>query len=337
MARILLVFFVLGFMGCASTAGHKGTVQSGFGPKAADAEEMQGSNVYGAIKALLQQGATVNIMVDYQSSFDGMTDGYQPVDFGCEVDSDTIMETEKIFLLDSFSKNPHFNVIDRSKMNVSFNEMKLGMSDLTSSNMRPGEISGVSHLIVIESRNHFFHRNGKYKDRYTEIKKLLDIQKDVVIAMDKLSEEREVESRWPGRPATKYADRRQSASPILETIEFPSTPSRIEPASASQDTVETIRIYGDHRQPTSSASQVVYQSNPTSEMASINGYGTQQMSIQAAGQLRRIPDWQLARIVKQRFPSLRNKDTDAIVRHFIEKHPAFRGRIISTRTASAKK
>ena len=83
MARILLLIFILGLVGCASTGGHRKTLQPGAASKNACTDEMQGSNVYGAIKCLLQKGTTVNVMVDYQSAYDGLPEGYEPADFGC--------------------------------------------------------------------------------------------------------------------------------------------------------------------------------------------------------------------------------------------------------------
>ena len=68
MARIFLFFIMLGLAGCAS-AGHRKDTKSAVEPRNEYVDEMQGSRVYAAIKSQLQRGATVNVMVEYQSVF----------------------------------------------------------------------------------------------------------------------------------------------------------------------------------------------------------------------------------------------------------------------------
>ena len=335
MARIFLLFFMIGLIGCASTAVRQKTLQSGAGSKNEYIGEMQGSNVYAAIKSLLKKGTTVNVMVDYQSAYDGLAEGYLPVDFGCEVDSETIIETEKIFLLDSFSKYPNFSVIDRTQMNTSFAEMKLGMSEVTSSNVRPGDFSGASHLIVIEGRDHFFRLKGKNKDRYTELKKFLDIQKSVVMAMDRFSEERDVENSGRRRAETKSAAQPQETPPVPENAGLQQLPPRIEVTPAPPpEKVETITIYGNHMQPDSEqprqTRQMQEERNET--VVTVPAVSVQEFSsARPYRMVRRIPDWQFARIVKQRFPNMKNKDNETVVHHFIQTHPEYRDRIITTK------
>jgi hypothetical protein len=47
--------------------------------------------------------------------------------------------------------------------------------------------------------------------------------------------------------------------------------------------------------------------------------------------VRKIPDWQLARILKQRSPQLRDKDDGIVVRDFLKTHPGLRERVIVTK------
>ena len=180
-------------------------------------------------------------------SFDGLPAGYFPEDFGCEADAETVVETENIFA-DSFSKYPCFSVVDRSRMDASLNESKLGMTGVTAPAIQPGAISGASHLIVIEGKNHFFHLNGKNKTRYTEIKKLLDIQKDVVVAMDKLSEERGMEYSGRRHAQTKLAGQPQEPPSLpQENAGLQRLPPIVEvspPPGPPAAAVETITISG---------------------------------------------------------------------------------------------
>jgi hypothetical protein len=335
MKRILLLIILAGLAGCVSTEHVKKAPRAGAGPKNEYVEEMQGSRVYAAIKSRLERGATVNVMVEYQNSFDGLPAGYQPADFACNIDAETVVETEKIFLLDSFSKYPCFNVVDRSRMDASLTESKLGMSGITASNIQPGAMSGASHLIVIEGKNHFFHINGQNKERYTEIKKLLDIQKNVVVAMDKLSEERDVKLVGPRHPQANPAAE-QAYEPPQENAPLQQLPPIIE-ATPAPSPVETIRISGDHVP--SQAEVISYspqpvqaQNNETITVISQSGPARYQPANarQKYVHAKKIPDWQIARIVKQRYPALKKEDDKAAVQQFIKKHPEYRERIISS-------
>jgi len=333
MERIFLFFLMLSLAGCASAAGRLKAQRSGADSKKECVAEMQGSNVYGAIKCLLASGATVYVLVDYQSSFDGLPEGYGPADFGAEADSEMIIETEKIFLLESFARYPNFSVIDRSRMDASFTEIKLGMNAVTASNVRPGEMSGASHLIVIEGKNHFFRQNSQNKDRYTEIKKFLDIQKDVVVAMDKLSEQRDVEYRGRRSSTAKTAGQPQDAEPAQETRELQQLPPRIEmsPPPERAEKVETITIYGNHLAAEPASRPEYAKREPETESAApVQEAAPRTVYVQSYSTGRKIPDWQFARIVKQRFPEMKNKDNGAVVRHFIQAHPEYKERIIMT-------
>jgi len=332
MKRIILLVIMLGLAGCAS-AGHRKQPQSAADSKNEYVEEMQGSRVYAAIKSQLQKGATVNVMVEYQSSYDGLPAGYLPEDFGCEADGETVIETEKIFLLESFAKSPCFSVIDRSRMNASLTESQLGLSGVTASNIQPGGISGASHLIVIEGKNHFFRMNGKNQVRYTEIKKLLDIQKDVVVAMDKLSEERDVEYVGTRRTQTRLAaaqpQQPQQQPQTQDNTSLQQLPPRVE-VSPAPGPVETIKIIGSHFPPPdmNSHGSEEGQGNETVAMISQNQSGPPAQMIYV--QAKKIPDWQIARIIKQRYPAMKGKDNKAVVQHFINKHPEYKNRIITT-------
>jgi len=327
MTRIFLFILVLGFAGCASTVDSRKALQPAASSKDEYVSEMQGSNVYAALKGMLQRGATVNVMVEYESAYDGLPKGYLPDDFGCETDSTAVIETEKLFLLDSFVRYPNFNVIDRSQMNASFAEMKLGMSQVTESNIFPGQVSGVSHIIVVEGRNHFFSLSGKNKVRYTEIKKLLDIQRNIVIAMDKIYEVRNIQyARPPSRvvtlgthvqsqdfPAVQGAGELQQLPPVIG----------VGASQVSESKTEVITIRGP----------VIYlnQSQSVKMASTTPQHLRQSRNNQPNMHERKIQDWQLARIVKQRFPNLKDKDDKVLVQHFIKTHPEFKGRIIDTK------
>ena len=330
MTRILLFILITGLAGCASTAGHKKSSISQVPPKNEYTGDVQGSRVYGSLQSLLQRGTTINIMAVYKSSYDGLPEGYGPANFGCDTDSETVVETENIFLLDSFSKYHNFSVIDRSQMETAFNEMKLGMSQVTSPSVQPGAISGTSHLIVIEGKNHFFRMNSRNKDRYTETKKLLDIQRNVVIAMDKMSEERYVEYNPHRREQEKAEAQAQAAESSRETARLQQLPPIIEvtPAQAPvSEKVETISIVGDDEKPKFSQSLQPPQAGqqPSTEVVYVQaGPVKTAASKRAQRAVKKIPDWELARRVKQRFPDLKDKDDATVIQNFIKKHPEYR-------------
>jgi hypothetical protein len=331
--RISLFIIMLILGGCA-TAGPRKEPRLATGPKKELVAEMQGSRVYAAIKSQLQRGATVNVMVEYQTSFDGLPQGYDPADFGCDVDAETVIETEKIFLLDAFSKYPCFSVVDRSRIDASFNESKLGMSGVTVPNIQTGAMSGASHLIVIEGKNHFFHIKGKNKDRYTEIKKLLDMQKNVVVGMDKLSEEREVQYLGPRHlQKNDVAEAQQSQQENAALEQLPPI-IKAEPAAWP---VETIQITGGRRMPPEAAQQPQYQipqeQLQSAETIEVINQPVQYQQVnrrQRVVRVKKIADWQMERIVKQRYPDMKEKDKKAEMDRFVSKHPEYRQRIMPT-------
>jgi hypothetical protein len=227
-------------------------------------KQLADGNIHAEIEKLLQKGSIVNILVEYKSSFTAIPAGCKPENFNCTADTGTMKDTENYLLLSTFAKFPNFSLVDRSLINSAMKEIDLGLNGVTASQLQPGKLLGATHLLFIDGKNHVTFSRGKYTDTYTEIRKLLDLQKDTVIAMEKVSETHSVEF---------IAYRQQKRTFVAPTT--------------------------------------VYQS-------------------QQSRPVQKIPDWQLARMLKQRFINLRNEDDAVVISRFIKNHPWFKDKIMIT-------
>jgi hypothetical protein len=341
--RILLCLLVVLMSGCASAPVKTGTVYGA-----------QENHVYSAIKQLLQRGVTVNLMLEYSSSSDGLPDGQIAQDYGCQTDKDIFMDTEKYFLLEAFSKYPNFSIVDRSNLDKTMGEINLGMKGVTSSTLEPGQMRGATHMLIIEEKNNFAMLFEDTKDHYLEIKKLLDMQKDTVVAIDRFAETRRVEYKPVPRetpaetryvseaipsPSNQYTSAEQVSAQVSQSASQ-SASGQQAPASNLKEN-EVITIYGSA--PVSYDEPVVARNVSQAAVRQQAAPQTFASTIALpAGQLGRamafsqnqprpqnkMQDWQLARMLKQQNPQLRNKEDKTLVQNFIKKHPAFRNRVI---------
>ncbi|MCB4791825.1 MAG: hypothetical protein LHV68_08055 [Elusimicrobia bacterium] len=300
-AGILLIIVSLTLYGCAG------------GRIKLSSDTAHVNNVYSSIRKMLEHGDTVCVRVSYKSSFKGLPEDETPEDYGCETDPKTIVETEKYLLLEAFSKFPNFSVVDRTTLDETYNEMKLSMDGATSSNLEPGQIKSATHLLLIDSKDYFITSNDETTDNFFEVKKLMDLKKNVLIAMNKFAESRVVHLIFE-EDDSRDSDEEEPRYSVL--ISGPSMPGKTEQES-------------DNNAPyTPPQSQL-----KENEMISITGIRPSDSDPAASNNTdtssdaMKVPNWPIARVIRQSYPEFSGQSDSYVVKHFITSHPGYTRRI----------
>ena len=285
MKRILMYLLVLVTAGCASAPKNS---YSGAGKVLEHSYSAKDNRVYTSIKDLLKQGKTVNLLLEYSSSAQGLPGGQSPADYGCQADRDMFLDTEKYFLLEAFSKYPNFSIVDRSVLDNTMKEMSLGMKGVTVSDLEPGQMKGATHLLMIEERNDFVLLFQDVRDHYAEIKKLVDMQKNTVLAIDKLSESRRVEYRPEPKQEEEPAEQRYVSPAIPSPLnDVPASVRALEQQQAQtlrNNEVITIHGSGSYQKPEaveSAPAQVVVVENGSPKTVVVQNGSSRAAALQA--------------------------------------------------------
>ena len=246
--RFLFLAAVFIFAGCATAPVEKANNNQRSTVTGQPAE----SKVMATIRKMLESGASVSVMIDCNAICAGVPQGQLPEEYGCTADKETAADVEKYMLLEAFEAYPNFSLVDRSKMDDSIKEIKLSMNGTTATSLQAGQFSGATHLLTIDSRDMLIRSGGRIQDSYIATKKLLDIQKNVLVAMDKINEKHDVTfqpmlaEHTPPRPASqpqktiRYERAPVNPAPEVEAAEeeTPANPPSVKPN-------EVIAIYGE--------------------------------------------------------------------------------------------
>jgi len=314
--RIWLVAVVFVFVGCASAP----VVKTHNADKAVVSEKPAESKVMSAIRKMLESGANVAVMIDCNSSCAGIPQGQLPEEYGCTADKETAADVEKYMLLEAFESYPNFSLVDRSKMDDSIKEIRLSMNGTTSRALEPGQFSGATHLLMIDSRDMLVRSGGRIQDRYIATKKLLDLQKNVLVAMDKINEKHDV--TYQPMLAEREAPHQTPERPAMDISSPPPAPQNSQPVEpVNEPNVkpnEVIAIYG---QPQPPQPEPVYarpfRVDVTPQRSNMQSPEETPVNAQAETNNERtviVRNYVSARILKQRLARLRNVDERVIAR-----------------------
>jgi hypothetical protein len=237
--RLLLFAALVILAGCASAP-----VDKRLGQTSPGIQRPAESNVMLSIRKMLDEGITVAIMIDCNAECSGIPQGQLPEEYGCTSDKETAADVEKYLLLEAFETYPNFSLVDRSKMDDSIKEIKLGMNGTTATTLQAGQFKGATHLLLIDSKDMLVRAGGRIEDHYKATKKLLDLQKNVLVAMDKINENHGVTFQ-PMLAERVAPPPQRPAQPRIENKPEPEQP--VETPQPAIQPSEVIAIYGEPR------------------------------------------------------------------------------------------
>ena len=319
MRLLLLAAFVI-CAGCASAPAdkHIGHASQGM-------QRPAESNVMLSIRKMLDNGVTVAIMIDCNAECSGIPQGQLPEEYGCTADKETAADVEKYLLLEAFETYPNFSLVDRSKIDDSIKEIKLSMNGTTAESLQAGQFKGATHLLIIDSKDMLVRAGGRIEDHYKATKKLLDLQKNVLVAMDKINEKHGV--TFQPMLAERVTPPPQRPAKTVDVPE-PEPQQPVEPVQPSVQPSEVIAIYGEpkpvserdderyerparrHVQPTNVDQPVRSAYVNAADGTAINkdepGFNSDRTVF--------VRNYVTARIIKQRVAGLRNVDDKIIAR-----------------------